>query len=75
MSDNFSSDIDALLASTDFDDSGLPPIVEDRTVIPSGLKSSHVSQPQEVKRKRLPSEPVDLMIKNFDKITEFLNKS
>ena len=74
MSDKFSSDIDALLASTDFDDSGLPPIEEDHTVIPSGLKSSpRVSQPQEVKRKRLPSEPVDLMIKNFDKITEFFS--
>ena len=74
MNDNISPEIEALLASTSFDDDDFPVIEEDHTVIPSGIRRTpSFSEEPEVKRKRLPSEPVDLTIKNFDKITEFFS--
>ena len=75
MNDDISPDIAALLASTSFDsDDDFPVIEEDHTVIPSGIrKSTNVSQLQAAPRKRLPSEPVDLTIKSFEKITKFFS--
>ena len=38
MNDNISPEIEALLASTSFDDDDFPVIEEDYTVIPSGIR-------------------------------------
>ena len=76
MNDDISPEIAALLASTNFNsDDDFPPIEEDHTVIPTGIKRTITpSQNTQPARKRLPSEPVDLQIKNFEKIEKFFSE-
>jgi len=73
MNDEISPEIEALLASTSFDND-FPIIEEDHTVIPSGIKKSFSISSQPVQKKRCPSDPVDLTIRNFDKITSFFSE-